>query len=398
MSDFHFSRLLQKMPENYFAEIDRRIEQIVKSGIDLIHLEKGSPDQPTPEAIVRTLDRAARLPENQGYPPYGGKENLKQAVAEFYAREYGVALDPETEITIFAGATVAIAALPQALLNPGDVMLTADPGYPMYFVCPALAGAEVYGIPVRAEDGFLPDYHKIPETYLNRAKLLMLNYPNNPTGAIATEKFFENTVAFSKERHVPVVHDFAYAAFGFDGVRPLSFLQTPGAKEQGIELYTFSKTYNMAGWRLGFAAGNASIIEALSKFHDLAHSDVFGAVQDAGVAALLGSQQPVQELRALYEKRRDVLVAGLRKAGWQIAPPKGSFFCWFKVPAGYTSETFVRALIDHAHVAMAPGSGFGPGGDQYVRASLLESEERLHEAAERIKISGILHGSDNRTT
>lgn len=392
MNDFNSSRLLQSMPGNYFADVDRRIDAIVKSGIDLIHLEKGSPDQPTPDTIVRALDHASRLPENQGYPPYGGKQNLKEAIAMFYRREYGVTLDPETEITVFAGATVAIAALPQALLNPGDVMITTDPGYPMYFVCPSLAYAKVYGMPVCAEDGFLPDYHEIPREVLDQAKLLMLNYPNNPTGAVATERFFADTVRFARANQLPVVHDFAYAAFGFDGVRPRSFLQTPGAKEQGIEIYTFSKTYNMAGWRLGFAAGNASIIQTLGKFHDIAHSDVFGAVQDAGAAALLESQESVRNLCALYEKRRNVLVESLRAIGWDVQAPRGSFFCWFKVPRGYTSETFVDALIERAHVAMAPGIGFGRNGNQYVRAGLLEPENRLREAAERIKLSGVLQG------
>lgn len=390
MTDFNPSRLLQSMPGNYFADVDRRIDKIVKSGIDLIHLEKGSPDQPTPGPIVRALDHASRLPENQGYPPYGGKQNLKDAIAEFYRREYGVILDPETEITVFAGATVAIAALPQALLNPGDTMITTDPGYPMYFICPSLAYAKVYGMPVRAEDDFLPDYRTIPPEVLNRSKLLMLNYPNNPTGAVATEKFFSDTVDFAHTHQLPVVHDFAYAAFGFDGLRPRSFLQTPGAKEQGIEVSTFSKTYNMAGWRLGFAAGNASLIQTLSKFHDIAHSDVFGAVQDAGAAALIGSQESARNLCALYERRRDVLVGSLRAIGWDVASPKGSFFCWFKVPKGYTSETFVNALLEQAHVAMAPGIGFGLNGNEYVRAGLLEPENRLREAAERIKLSGVL--------
>lgn len=393
MTEFSPSRLLRAMPENYFAAIDRRVAGIIDRGIDLIRLETGSPDQPTPDPIVRALERADRLPKNQGYPPYGGKISLKRAIAAFYAREYGVTLDPQTEVTVFAGATVAIAALPQALLNPGDVMLTTDPGYPLYFICPQLAKASTYGIAVRAEDGFLPDYQMIPTQVLQRARLLMLNYPNNPTGAVATPSFFAKTVAFAKARAIPVVHDFAYAAFGFDGRRPLSFLQTPGSKDCGIEVCTFSKTYNMAGWRLGFAAGNASLIRALGKFHDLAYSDVFGAVQDAGAAALHGTQQSVHKLRALYEKRRNTLISSLRTIGWDVAAPQGSFFCWLKVPAGYTSETFADALLDKAHVAMAPGIGFGRAGTDYVRAGLLEPEERLREAAARIEAAGVLRGT-----
>lgn len=390
MGDFITSKLLRGMPGNFFTKIDRKIDAYTAKGIDLIRLQTGSPDQPTPDTLVRTLNHAAKQMENQGYPPCGGKSNLRQAIAEFYRRTYGVALDPETEVTIFAGATVAIAALPQVLLNPGDVMLTADPGYPMYFICPLLAQASVFGIPVDAADDFLPDYTTIPTNVLAKARMLMLNYPNNPTGAVATKKFFADTVAFAKKHEIPVVHDFAYAAFGFDGRIPLSFLQTPGAKQQGIEIGTFSKTYNMAGWRLGFAAGNASIIQALSKYHDLAHSDVFGAVQDAGVQALLGSQESVRHLQALYQRRRHVLVSSLRAIGWDVAAPKGSFFGWFRVPDGFTSESFAQVLLDEAHVAMAPGSGFGPHGSGYVRCSLLEPEERLREAAARIEATGIL--------
>ncbi|MCO7175081.1 aminotransferase class I/II-fold pyridoxal phosphate-dependent enzyme [Sporolactobacillus kofuensis] len=390
MAEFIPSRLVQALPDNYFTTMDHRINAVVKQGIDVLQLHTGSPDQPTPNTIIQALNKAAQLHENQGYPPAGGKRSLKAAICQFYLNEYGVTLDPETEVTVFDGATVAIAALPQALLNPGDVMLTTDPGYPMYFVCPSLADADVYGIPVRAEDGFLPNYTKIPKSALQKARLLMLNYPNNPTGAIATEKFFADTVAFSQEQHIPVVHDFAYGAFGFDGKRPLSFLQTPGAKEQGIELYTFSKTYNMAGFRIGFAVGNASIIQALSRFHDIDHSDVPSAIQDAAAEALLGSQQSVKDLCALYEQRRNVLVSSMQAIGWDVQAPKGSFFCWFKVPEGYTSETFTDALLERAHVAVSPGVGFGTYGDQFVRVSLLEPEERLKEAAERIKNSGLL--------
>ncbi|MCL1631341.1 aminotransferase class I/II-fold pyridoxal phosphate-dependent enzyme [Sporolactobacillus sp. CPB3-1] len=390
MAEFIPSRLVQSLPANYFTRMDQKIDSVVKQGIDVIHLHTGSPDQPTPMPIIETMNEAAQLHKNQGYPPAGGKMTLKKAVSIFYQREYGVSIDPETEVTVFDGATIAISALPQAMLNPGEVMLTTDPAYPLYYVCPQLAGADTYGIPVHAKDGFLPDYRTIPDHVLQKARLLMLNYPNNPTGAMATKDFFAETVRFSKERHIPVVHDFAYAAFGFDGKRPLSFLQTPGAKEQGIEIYTLSKTYNMAGFRIGFAVGNASIIRALSRFHDIDHSDVPSAIQDAAAAALLGSQKSVQNLCALYERRRNILVSGIRAIGWDVQAPKGSFFCWFRVPDGYTSETFADTLLRRAHVAVAPGAGFGTHGDQFVRAGLLEPEARLREAAERIKASGIL--------
>ncbi|MFT8363619.1 MAG: aminotransferase class I/II-fold pyridoxal phosphate-dependent enzyme [Sporolactobacillus sp.] len=397
MTDFPSAQLLRRMPNNFFTKMDQLVDDYAAKGIDLIRLQTGSPDQRTPEPIVRALVHAASLPANQGYPPCGGKKSLKKAIAAFYRRTYGVELDPDTEVTIFAGATIAISALPHVLLNPGDVMLTADPGYPMYFICPLLARATVYGIPVSPADDFLPNYQTIPSDILKKARMLMLNYPNNPTGAVATEHFFADTVAFSKTNNIPVVHDFAYAAFGFDGRTPLSYLQTPGAKAQGIEIGTFSKTYNMAGWRLGFAAGNRSLIQALSRYHDLAHSDVFGAVQDAGVQALLGSQAPVRQLNDLYAKRRRVLISGLHAIGWDVPAPRGSFFCWFPVPSGYTSESFAHELLEKAHVAVAPGNGFGPHGEGFVRCGLLESEERLREAIRRIESSGVLQPKAGKT-
>lgn len=388
MVDFSPSRLVQALPVNYFANMNQRVADYTQRGIDIINLEKGNPDQPTPDHIVAVLEKAARLPENHGYPPFGGKRSVREAIAAFYKREYQVDIDPETEITMFCGAQIAIAALPQVLLNPGDVMVTTDPAYPLYFSAARLAGAGVHTVPVDEEDDFLPDWNKIPSNVLAKTGMLVMNYPNNPTGAMATEAFFADTLTFAKAHRLPIVHDFAYGAFGFDGKRPLSFLQTPGAKEYGVEIYTMSKTYNMAGWRFGFLVGNASVIQAFKRFHDNAHSDVFGAIEDAAAAALLGPQDCVKELNALYERRRDVLVASLRDIGWDVKAPKGSFFNWFKVPKGYTSETFVNALFEKAHVAMAPGLGFGKSGDQYVRASLLEPEERLREAAARIQKAG----------
>jgi aminotransferase len=274
--------------------------------------------------------------------------------------------------------------IPQTILNPGDYLLTTDPAYPPYYTAAKLARAEIHTIPVEEKDGFLPDYRTVPEEISRKTKLLMLNYPNNPTGAVATRDFFDQTIAYAAEHHFPVMNDFAYGAFGFDGHKPLSLLQIPGGKDYGVETYTASKTYNMAGWRFGFAVGNASVIGALKLYHTHAYSTVFGAVQDAAAAALLGPQQPVQELGRLYEQRRDTLVRRLREIGWDVAPPKGTFFAWFKVPFGFTSETFADFLLDHAHVAVAPGRGFGTQGSAYVRVNLLNSEERLLEAAERI--------------
>ncbi|WP_239615035.1 aminotransferase class I/II-fold pyridoxal phosphate-dependent enzyme [Cohnella mopanensis] len=384
MAEFNPSDIVSRLPDNYFSAIDEKVAAYQNKGIDVINLANGNPDQPTPAHIVEALKEAVELKSNQGYPPFFGKQSAREAVSVFYEREYGVELNPDTEVAVFNGSAIGVMGIPQTILNPGDYLLTTDPAYPPYYTAAKLARAEIHTIPVEEKDGFLPDYRTVPEEIARQTKLLMLNYPNNPTGAVATRDFFEQTIAYAAEHHFPVMNDFAYGAFGFDGLKPLSLLQIPEGKAYGVETYTASKTYNMAGWRFGFAVGNASVIGALKLYHTHAYSTVFGAVQDAAAAALLGPQQPVQELGRLYEQRRDTLVRRLREIGWNVAPPKGTFFAWFKVPNGFTSETFADFLLEHAHVAVAPGRGFGTQGSAYVRVNLLNSEERLLEAAERI--------------
>ncbi len=391
--DFKPSNVVNELPGNYFNAMKEKIAQYRSTGIDVIDLASGNPDQPTPEHIIQALKEAIDQPENQGYPPFYGKKSTLEAISAFYKREYKVELDPETEIAVFNGSGIGIVGIPQSLLNPGDILLTADPAYPAYYAAASLARALVQTIPVYEKDGYLPDYETVPQEILRQVKLLLLNYPNNPTGAIATEEFWEQTIAFAAKQQIPVLNDFAYGAFGFDGHKPLSLLQTPGAKEYAVETYTLSKTYNMAGWRFGFAVGNASIIAALKHYHTQAYSTIFGAVQDAAAVALLGSQESVQQLGLLYEQRRDVLVHKLRSIGWNVPSPKGTFFAWFRVPEGYTSETFATQLLEEAHVAVAQGEGFGTEGRAYVRVSLVNSEERLSEAVERIARTGIFSGS-----
>ncbi|WP_236336278.1 aminotransferase class I/II-fold pyridoxal phosphate-dependent enzyme [Paenibacillus auburnensis] len=387
--DFKPSTVVTELPGNYFNAMKAKIALYRSKGIDVIDLASGNPDQPTPQHIINALKEAVDKPENQGYPPFYGKTGTLEAIAAFYKREYNVELDPETEVAVFNGSGIGVTGIPQSLLNPGDILLTADPAYPAYHAAAALARARVHTIPVYEREGFLPDYSTVPEEIARQVKLLMLNYPNNPTGAVATEEFFERTLAFAAAYEFPVLNDFAYGAFGFDGHKPLSLLQQPGGKEYGVETYTASKTYNMAGWRFGFAAGNASIIAALKHYHTQAYSTVFGAVQDAAVAALLGPQEVVQELGKLYERRRDVLVSRLRDIGWDVTAPKGTFFAWFKVPEGYTGESFAGRLLDEAQVAVAQGSGFGAQGSSYIRLSLVNSEEKLNEAVDRIAAAGI---------
>jgi aminotransferase len=309
---------------------------------------------------------------------------LKEAAAVFYEREYGVKADPAKEIAILFGGKAGLVELPPCLLNPGDTVLVPDPGYPDYWSGVALAQAKMHTMPLLEGNGFKPDFSSISTKEAEKAKLMFLNYPNNPTGATADLAFFEKTIEFANEHDICVVHDFAYGAIGFDGKKPVSFLQAEGAKEVGIEIYTFSKTYNMAGWRVGFAIGNESVIEALNLFQDHLYVSLFGAVQEAAAAALLESQECVDALVSMYETRRNILVEGLRKIGWNITAPKGSFFAWLKVPEGYTSEQFSDVLLHQAKVAVAPGIGFGTYGEGYVRVGLLETEERLREAVERI--------------
>ncbi|WP_374721238.1 pyridoxal phosphate-dependent aminotransferase [Peribacillus tepidiphilus] len=389
MVDFEQSKLLQKLPKQFFANLVQKVAAITAQGHDVINLGQGNPDQPTPEHIVKRLQEASENPINHKYSPFRGYSYLKKAAAEFYKREYGVELDPEKEVAVLFGGKAGLVEIPQCLLNPGDIALVPDPGYPDYWSGMALAQAKMEFMPLLEENEFLPDYKSISPEILESAKLLFLNYPNNPTGAIATEDFFRETVDLAKKHRLCVVHDFAYGAIGFDGNKPLSFLQIEGAKDIGIEVYTLSKTYNMAGWRVGFAVGNESVISAIELLQDHLYVSLFPAIQEAAEEALLGSQECVHNLVKKYESRREVLINGLRKIGWEVEFPKGSFFAWLKVPKGFTSEEFSNYLLEHAHVAVAPGIGFGKYGEGYVRAGLLTDEDKMFEAVRRIQALGI---------
>ncbi|WP_393959787.1 pyridoxal phosphate-dependent aminotransferase [Priestia megaterium] len=385
MKQFEQSELLKSLPKQFFASLVGKVGKVMAQGHDVINLGQGNPDQPTPSHIVETLQNASANPMHHKYSPFRGHHFLKEAVATFYKREYGVDVDPEKEVAILFGGKAGLVEISQCLLNPGDTVLVPDPGYPDYWSGVELAKANMEVMPLTAENHFLPVYEEISESAKEQAKLMFLNYPNNPTGAVATAEFFEDTVAFAAEHDICVVHDFAYGAIGFDGKKPISFLQTPGAKETGIEIYTLSKTYNMAGWRVGFAVGNESVVEAINLLQDHMYVSLFGAVQEAAAAALLESQQCVNDLVKRYESRRNIFIQGLREIGWDVTSPAGSFFAWLKVPGGYTSEQFSDLLLEKAHVVVAPGVGFGTYGEGYVRVGLLTDEERMREAVSRIK-------------
>jgi L-glutamine---4-(methylsulfanyl)-2-oxobutanoate aminotransferase len=384
MKQFAPSELLNSLPKQFFASLVKKVGQYIEQGYDVINLGQGNPDQPTPEHIVTKLQEAASNPVNHKYSPFQGHAYLKEAAADFYLKQYGVKIDAKTEVAILFGGKAGLVEIPQCLLNPGDLMLVPDPGYPDYWSGVALAKAEMVTMPLREENGFLPDYSELDKETVGKAKLMVLNYPNNPTGATATKAFFEETIKLAEENGICVVHDFAYGAIGFDGEKPLSFLQLEGAKAVGIEIYTLSKTYNMAGWRVGFAVGNPSVISAIELLQDHMYVSLFGAIQEAAAAALTSSQDCVRELNALYERRRNVLIEGLQSLGWKVTAPNGSFFAWLKVPEGYSSEQFANILLEQAHIMVAPGIGFGEYGEGFVRVGLLTSEDRLLEAVERI--------------
>lgn len=379
-----FSERLKKLPTQFFASLVEKVSKAVSEGRDIINLGQGNPDQPTPPHIVNALQTSAEDPKTHKYSPFRGIRELREAAAKFYKKQYGVTINHETEVAILFGTKIGLVELPMCLLNEGDLMLLPDPGYPDYLSGVVLSNVDYETFPLKAENHFLPDYKAIPKEQREKAKLMYLNYPNNPTGATADRDFFEKTVAFAKEHNIAVLHDFAYGAIGFDGQKPVSFLEVDGAKDIGIEMYTLSKTYNMAGWRVGFAVGNPKIIEALNLIQDHMYCSLFPAVQKAAATALNDDQQCVEELVARYESRRNILIEECRKIGWQVEVPKGSFFAWLPVPNGFTSESFADYLLEKADVAVAAGNGFGQYGEGYIRVGLLVDEDRLVEAVERI--------------
>lgn len=382
---FAQATVLNQLPKQFFASLVQKVNHLITSGVDVINLGQGNPDLPTPTHIVKAMQEATSKPENHRYAPFRGHRFLKEAVAEFYQREYGVELDPDREVAVLFGGKVGLVEISQCFLNPGDTALVPDPGYPDYWSGIAMAQAKMVMMPLLERNQFLPDYNQISKENWEQAKLMFLNYPNNPTAGVATTEFFAETIRQAEQHDVLVVHDFAYGAIGFDGQKPISFLQLPGAKEVGIEVYTLSKTYNMAGWRIAFAVGNAEVIESINLIQDHFYVSLFGAIQEAATVALTSSQQCVNELVETYESRRNVFISRLQELGVEwIHAPKGSFFCWLPVPEGLGSQEFADLLLEQEHVAVAPGIGFGASGDGYIRVGLLTTEERLIEAAERM--------------
>lgn len=384
--EFPESKLLQQLPKQFFANLVAKVNQKVASGVDVINLGQGNPDKPTPDYIVKSTQTNVAKPENHKYSLFRGLPALKKAASDFYLEKYGASFDPEKEVAILGGSKIGLVELPWALMNPGDTFLLPDPGYPDYLSGAALGQVNFETFPLKEENGFLPDLDAIPVAVAKKAKLIYLNYPNNPTGAVATREFYEKLVDWAHKYHVGVISDFAYGAIGFDEQPPISFMEIPGAKEVGIEFYTYSKTFNMAGWRLAFAVGNPDIIEAINLIQDHLFVSVFPALQQAGIEALKDPQRDseISQIVARYETRRNAFIGAAEKIGWRSINPGGAFYVWMPIPSGYTSESFADRLLNEAGVGVAPGNGFGEQGEGYVRIGLLIEPERLVEAVARI--------------
>jgi len=377
------ARRLTCLPPYLFAELDRKRRETAARGLDIIDLGIGDPDLPTPEPIVRALIEAAGNPKTHRYPTYQGMPAFRETAARFMRERFGIDLDPQTEICALIGSKEGIAHAPLALVNPGETVLVPDPAYPVYRAGTMFAGGEPVDMPLREENGFLPDFQEISDETAERASVMFLNYPNNPTGATVDENFFDQAVDFAATHDLTVLHDAAYSELCFADYRAPSILQVPSAKERCVEFHSLSKTFNMTGWRLGFVAGNAQVVGAIGRVKTNIDSGVFEAVQQAGIAAYSLPEHVRRDIAAVYRPRRDVVLDGLRRAGIAAPQVRATFYVWFPVPGG-DSTAFASRLLEKTGVVVTPGVGFGPHGEGYVRIALCAPEERLAEAMERI--------------
>ncbi|MCM8801443.1 MAG: LL-diaminopimelate aminotransferase [Candidatus Omnitrophica bacterium] len=382
---FNISKRLKNLPPYLFIELDKAKRKAKKEGYDIIDLGVGDPDQPTPSYIVKALQKAVEDPTTHRYALDQGMPGLRQAIADWYLRRFRVRLNPETEVLPLIGSKEGIAHFPLAFLNEKDYALIPDPCYPPYKGGVILAGGIPYPLSLLKENKFLPELDGIPRSILKKAKLIFVNYPNNPTSAIAEKDFYRNLVEFATKNRIMVISDLAYSEIAYDGYRPGSFLEIAGAKDIGIEFHSLSKTYNMTGWRIGWACGNKDLIAGLAKIKSNIDSGIFSAIQLAGITALEGSQQHIKDICSLYQRRRDILVSGLRSLGWEVDLPKATFYLWVKIPKKIDSIRFAQLLLEKTNVVVTPGVGFGKSGEGYIRMALTVSEERITQAVERIR-------------
>ncbi|WP_449419881.1 pyridoxal phosphate-dependent aminotransferase [Phormidium nigroviride] len=385
-----FAKRLEKIPPYLFAEIDRKRDELVAKGVDIINMGVGDPDKPTPAHIVQAMQEAIADSSTHNYPPYQGTKDYRQAVVAWMERRFGVKdLNPDTEVVSSIGSKESIHNTFLAFVEPGDYTLISDPGYPVYRTSTIFAGGEPYPMALTAANGFLPDLSAIPEEVATKAKLMWINYPNNPTGAIATLADFEKLVAYCKKYDILLCHDHAYSEMAYDGYKPPSVLEVEGAKDVAIEFHSLSKSYNMTGWRVGFVVGNATGIKGLGQVKTNVDSGVFKAIQRAAIAAYSTTEAELQAVMSVYQKRRDIIVKGLQSLGWPIEPPKATLYVWAPVPKGYTSTEFVSLLLEKCGIIVPPGNGYGAAGEGFFRIALTVADERMYEAIERMKEAGI---------
>ena len=376
---------MRSIPPYLFARIESMIADKRAQGIDIISLGIGDPDNPTPAPIVERLCRAAQDAANHQYPSSLGMPAFRQAVAGYYARRFGVQIAPENEVCSLIGEKEGLANINYCFVEAGDINLLPDPSYPVYDIATKLAGAKSYYLPLKEENGYLPDLESITPDVLHKAKILWLNYPHNPTAAVADLAFYERAVAFARRHNLLICHDSAYCEMTYDNYSAPSILQIPGAKDVAVEFGSCSKPFNMTGWRIGYCVGNAAVISCLARYKSNVDSGVFQAIQYAGLAGLEDYAPFVEANRAIYAARRDILVGGLNKLGWRLSYPKGTFYVWAPVPKGHTSASFAELVLNEAAVVITPGSGYGPAGEGYFRACLTVEDSRLRQAMERLR-------------
>jgi LL-diaminopimelate aminotransferase len=379
------ARRINELPPYLFAEIDRRKREALARGVDLIDLGIGDPDIPTPSVVVEKLFEGASKPVNHRYPNSSGMAEFREAVASWYFRRFNVKLDPAKEVVSLIGSKEGIGNMAVAFVDPGDIVLVASPCYPVYHIGTAFNGGKNYFLPLRKDNHFLPDLDSIPTDVAKQAKLLWINYPNNPTAAVADQDFFKRVVDFANQYNVIVCHDAAYTEMGYDDYRPMSFLEVEGARDVAIEFHSLSKTFNMTGWRIGMAVGNQELVGGLAQAKSNLDSGIFQAIQEAGIEALKLGDPIVEPSRKIYQERRDILVDGLRAVGLECEKPRATFYVWVACPKGHSSSSFTAKLLDDAGVVTTPGNGFGEAGEGYVRFTVCVDKERLREVAERIR-------------
>ena len=383
--NFKKTERLQKLPPYLFVELDRKKAEAVSRGVDVIDLGIGDPDISTPRFIVDHMVKAVQNPAYHRYPSSEGMLSFRKAAADWCGKRFGISIDPASEVVASIGSKEAIAHLPLAFVEPGDVVLVPTPGYPVYHIGTLFCGGETYYMPLTADNAFLPDLDSIPADILKRARLMWLNYPNNPTAATVPDWFFPKVVEFAREHDIIICHDAAYSEMTYDGYRAPSFLETPGAMDVGIEFHSLSKTYNMTGWRIGFTVGNRKVIAALKQAKSNVDSGQFEAVQEAAIAALSSDQSCIREMQQIYTERRDTLVKGLRDIGLDAPSPSATFYVWCPVPQGYTSADFCARVLEEAGIVTTPGNGFGDPGEGYFRMALTVPVERMKEVVDRFR-------------